>query len=217
MSPAYGARGAILKFVLILGFATGEAEAETRVIAMLGDSLTQGYGLAVEQGLVPTLQRWLTERGADVRLINAGVSGDTTAGGAARVDWTLTPEVDGLIVSLGANDMLRGIEPQVARGHLETILATASDRNVETMLIGFPAPGNYGTAYQTAFEATYETLADEFDTVFLKNLLAPLQSADAPISTYLQADQLHPNPDGVELIVEGLGPGVLDLIDRLGN
>ncbi len=177
--------------------------------------MTQGYGLPVEDGLVPTLQRWLTERGADVRLINAGVSGDTTAGGAARIDWTLTPDVDGLIVSLGANDMLRGLPPEDARQNLKEILLAAKDRDVQTMLIGFPAPLNYGAEYKSAFGTTYVTLATEFEVVFLRNLLAPIQTAEGPNTDYLQSDQLHPNAEGVALIVEDLGPRVLDLLARI--
>ncbi len=199
----------------MIGISVGAAQAETRVIAVLGDSLTQGYGLHVDQGLVPKLERWLADRGADVRLINAGVSGDTTAGGAARIEWTLTPAVDGLIVSLGANDMLRGIAPEIARQNLAAVLSAAKGHGVETMLIGFPAPGNYGAEYKSAFDKAYETLAEEFDAVFLKDLLAPLRSADGPISDYLQDDRLHPNPDGVDLIVAGLGPVVLELLAQI--
>lgn len=193
----------------------GGAKADTPVVAVLGDSLTQGYGLQVEDGLVPTLQRWLDAREVGVRLINAGVSGDTTAGGAARVDWTLTPDVDGVIVSLGANDMLRGLPPEAARENLAAILRAAQSREVETMLIGFPAPANYGEAYQTEFDQAYVSLAAEFDVVFLKNMLAPLQGADGPLTVYLQSDLLHPNPEGVKLIVEHLGPAVLEFLARV--
>jgi len=101
-------RKAIVGIVLVWGQAVA---AQQVVIAALGDSLTQGYGLPAEQGFVPQLEGWLAARGSDVRLINAGVSGDTTAGGLARVGWTLTPEVGGMIVALGGNDLLRGLAP----------------------------------------------------------------------------------------------------------
>jgi len=100
----------------------GMTSAEPVTIAALGDSLTQGFGLQEELGFVPQLQKWLTDKGADVRIINAGVSGDTTAGGLSRVAWTLTPEVDAMIVALGGNDLLRGIAPEAARANLNGIL-----------------------------------------------------------------------------------------------
>ena len=111
-------------FALALGIAL-PATAEPVVVAALGDSLTQGYGLPAEQGFVPQLESWLNANGSDVHVINAGVSGDTTAGGLARIDWTLTPDVDALIVALGGNDLLRGIAPEVSRGNLDGILAKA--------------------------------------------------------------------------------------------
>lgn len=102
------------------------AMAEPVTVAALGDSLTQGYGLEQGDGLVPQLESWLRERGAAVTLVNAGVSGDTTAGGLSRVEWTLAPDVDGLLVALGGNDMLRGIDPAVTRANLAGILEAAA-------------------------------------------------------------------------------------------
>ena len=119
--------------VLVL---SGPALAEPLVIAALGDSLTQGYGLPAEDGFVPQLQNWLDQNGADVTVINAGVSGDTTAGGLARVAWTMTPEVDGMIVTLGGNDLLRGIDPAVSRANLDGIMKAAQDAEVEVLLVG---------------------------------------------------------------------------------
>lgn len=193
----------------------GQAQAEPRVIAMLGDSLTQGFGLPVEQGLVPQLETWLKARGADVRLINAGVSGDTTAGGAARVDWTLTPEVDGVVVALGGNDMLRGIDPGLARENLKSILTVAQVKGVATLLVGFPAPGNYGSDYKASFDSAYTSLAVEFNTLFIHDFLSAIQTVDGPILEYLQDDRLHPNPKGVAKLVERLGPSVLELVDQI--
>lgn len=116
------------------------AQADEVVIAALGDSLTQGYGLVQEDGFVPQLQAWLAEQGADVTIINAGVSGDTTAGGLSRVDWTLTPDVDALIVALGGNDLLRGIAPEVSRANLQGILSAAAANSVPVLLVGMQAP-----------------------------------------------------------------------------
>ena len=104
---------------LAIGVFSSAAYAEKVTIAALGDSLTAGYGLPVDQGFVPQLQGWLDAEGADVTVLNAGVSGDTTAGGLSRVDWTLTPDVDAMIVALGGNDLLRGLDPSVSRANLD--------------------------------------------------------------------------------------------------
>lgn len=194
------------------GFA---ASAEEVVIAALGDSLTQGYGLVEQDGFVPQLERWLVGRGADVRLINAGVSGDTTAGGAARVEWTLTPEVDRMIVALGGNDLLRGLDPAVSRANLETILIAAQEASVEVLLIGMQAPGNYGPDYKQAFDAMYPELAQKYQVLFAESFFDGLQ-ADGDLNAagqFMQPDGIHPNADGVARIVEALGPVVLKLVD----
>jgi len=194
------------------GFA---ASAEQVVIAALGDSLTQGYGLVEQDGFVPQLERWLVAQGADVRLINAGVSGDTTAGGAARVGWTLTPDVDAMIVALGGNDLLRGLDPAVSRANLETILIAAQEASVDVLLIGMQAPGNYGPDYQQAFDAMYPELAQEHQTLFAESFFGGLQ-ADGDLNAagqFMQPDGIHPNADGVARIVEALGPVVLELVD----
>ena len=206
------------KFAIASVFLTTSAFAQPVVIAMLGDSLTQGYGLPVDEGLVPQLELWLQGRGADVKLINAGVSGDTTAGGLARAAWTLTPDIQGLIVALGANDMLRGIDPASVRLNLSGIMAAAQEAGVPALLVGFPAPGNYGPDYKQQFDVIYPELAGEFGALHLENLLTPIEDATAQgaeLSDLLQADRLHPNPKGVALIIDGLGPKVLNLIERI--
>lgn len=129
------------------------AFAETTTIAALGDSLTHGFGLAQEDGFVPQLERWLRDRGADVEVLNAGVSGDTTRGGLARAAWTLTPEVDALIVTLGGNDALRGLDPAMSRSNLAGILEAADEAGAATLLVGMKAPTNYGPDYKRAFDA----------------------------------------------------------------
>jgi acyl-CoA thioesterase-1 len=199
-------------------FASGAA-AEPVTVAALGDSLTQGYGLPPGDGLVPQLQAWLTARGADAVLVNAGVSGDTTAGGLARLDWTLTPEVDALIVNLGGNDMLRGIDPAVSRANLDAILDTAAARGLPVLLVSLRAPGNYGAAYKTAFDAMYPGLAAEHGALLAENFFLPLidQSTRRLDPALMQADGIHPNAAGVARVVEGLGPLVLDLIARSGS
>lgn len=198
----------------------GAALAEEVVIAALGDSLTQGYGLPAEQGFVPQLQAWLDAQGAEVRLINAGVSGDTTAGGLSRVAWTLTPEVDGMIVALGGNDLLRGLGPEQARSNIDGILQAAEAAAVEVLLIGMQAPGNFGPAYKSQFDAIYPELAKEYGSGFLESFFAGMSEVGDitnPLSlqAYFQADGVHPNAKGVALIVAQVGPKVLALIDEI--
>jgi len=193
------------------------AIAEPVTIAALGDSLTQGYGLVPDQGFVPRLEGWLREQGAEVALINAGVSGDTTSGGLARVDWTLTPDVDGLIVALGGNDLLRGIDPALSRSNLDGILAAAQARDLPVLLVGLEAPGNYGADFKAAFEAIFPELSAQYDTLLYPDFLAPLTAdtdRNGALRLYMQGDGIHPNAAGVERIVEGIGPSVLALIER---
>lgn len=190
--------------------------AEPITIAALGDSLTQGYGLAEKQGFVPQLQRWLDARGADVRIINAGVSGDTTAGGLSRVSWTLNPDVDAMIVALGGNDLLRGIDPAVSRANLDGIMQATQSAGVDVLLVGMQAPGNYGPEYKAAFDAIYPDLAQTYNALFLDSFFAGLPSEDpAALKPFFQADNIHPNAEGVSMIVASFGPLVLDLIARV--
>lgn len=195
------------------------ATAEPVVIAALGDSLTQGYGLIEEDGFVPQLERWLQEQGAEVRVINAGVSGDTTAGGASRVEWTLTPDVDGMIVALGGNDLLRGIDPEVSRGNLETILKVAQAEDVGVLLVGMQAPGNYGAEYKQSFDAMYPELAQAYQTQYANSFFDGLAADGDPsaVGQFMQADGIHPNAKGVSQIVETLGPFVLDLANEVAK
>lgn len=187
---------------------------EPVTVLALGDSLTQGYGLPEQDGLVPQMQKWLNDQGVEATLINAGVSGDTTAGGAARVEWSLTPEVDAMIVTLGGNDLLRGIDPAVSRGNLEVILQVAQAKGVEVLLVGLTAPGNYGPEYKTAFDAIYPELSEAYGALLAPDFFAGLGGGDpAALQRWFQADGIHPNADGVARIVEGLGPSVLALIE----
>lgn len=192
---------------------TSALAAEVTIVA-LGDSLTQGYGLPQGEGFVPQLQQWLTTQGADVEVMNAGVSGDTTAGGLSRVDWTLTDDVDGMIVTLGGNDLLRGIDPAVSRANIEGILKAAEAKGVEVLLVGMTATTNYGTDYKQNFEAIYPDLSGQYGTLYYPSFFAALTqagiTADA-VRTYMQADGIHPNTLGVAEIVADIGPKVLEL------
>lgn len=193
-------------------------QAEEVVIAALGDSLTQGYGLVEAEGFVPQMQRWLAAEGADIRLINAGVSGDTTAGGLSRAAWTLTPEVDAMIVALGGNDLLRGIDPDVSRANLGGILQAAAAADVAVLLVGMQAPGNYGPEYKQAFDAIYPELSEAYGTLFAPSFFEGLRIEEgdpASVRAFMQPDGIHPNGEGVVRIVEALGPYALDLIARV--
>lgn len=194
----------------------GPAAAQT--IAALGDSLTAGYGLPPEQGLTKQLQDWLAAHGAQVTVQNAGVSGDTSAGGLARLDWTLAPEVKALIVNLGANDMLRGIDPAETRTNLDAILAGAAARHVPVLLVGIKSSLNYGADYKAQFDAIYPALVAQYHTLFFPDYFAPLLGNPpdpAAMAPYLQPDGLHPNAQGVAKIVAELGPVVLDLLKEV--
>ena len=194
------------------------ARADAVVIAALGDSLTAGYGLPEAEGLVPQLQRWLDAAGVEATMLNAGVSGDTTAGGLARLGWTLTPEVDALMVELGANDMLRGLPPEAARANLNAILTEAQNRGLPVLLVGIKAAGNYGPDYKAAFDAIYPDLARIHGAALVPSFFAPLEALDdgsrAVRARLLQADGLHPTAEGVAAIVEALGPEVAALAER---
>ncbi|WP_235916071.1 arylesterase [Thalassovita mangrovi] len=194
----------------------GPAMAAPATLIAFGDSLTQGYGLIEQEGFVPQLRAWLAGQGADVRVINAGVSGDTTAGGLARLDWSLTWDVQGMILALGGNDALRGTDPGVTRANVRAMLQVAQDKGVEVLLVGLRAPGNFGPEYQAEFNAIWPELSEEFGTLYAESFFEGLGETDpAELGDLFQPDGIHPNGEGVRLIVEGLGPKVLELIERL--
>nr|WP_236544531.1 arylesterase [Roseovarius atlanticus] len=189
---------------------------EPVTILALGDSLTQGYGLAQADGFVPQLQDWLQENDVAAEVINAGVSGDTTAGGASRVEWSLTPEVDAMIVALGGNDMLRGLDPGQARANLRTILEVAQGRDLPVLLVGMQAPTNFGPDYKAAFDAMYPELSQEFGALYFESFFKGLGEGDpSELQGYFQSDGIHPNAEGVDRIVEAMGPVVADLAERV--
>ncbi len=200
--------------VLVLGVTATSLSAETVILAF-GDSLTQGYGLAPDKGFVAQLQAWLTDAGEDVRLINAGVSGDTTAGGAARLGWSLTEDIDAVIVELGGNDMLRGLPPEEAKANLAAILSEITERGLPVLLVGLPAPGNFGPAYKADFETLYPALAEEYGVLLYPNFMAALTSQgdrDAALRSFMQGDGVHPNAAGVARIVAAMGPKMRELV-----
>jgi acyl-CoA thioesterase-1 len=199
--------------VLLFGAISPQlARAETAIhVVALGDSLTAGYGLAAKDGFVPRLQAALAAQGIDVEIANAGVSGDTAADGLARLDWSVPVGTDAVIVELGANDMLRGIDPQVTRNALDAILARLAQRHVTIMLCGMRAAPNLGADYGRAFERIYPELAQKYGAVLYPFFLDGV-AADR---TLTQQDGLHPNAAGVDLMVRRILPSVQELIAQL--
>lgn len=191
------------------------ATADPLTLLALGDSLTQGYGLPAKLGFVPQLESWLNENGAEVEVINGGVSGDTSAGGASRIGWALEPQVDAVMVTLGGNDLLRGIDPAETRANLDAILGTVQDKGLPVLLVGMSALGNYGTGYADEFNAIYPSLAEARGVPLYDNFLAGLEAAgdrQTVLNDYILPDAVHPNERGVALIVDAIGPTVLELL-----
>ena len=180
---------------------------------MLGDSLTAGYGLASHDALPAKLEAALRKRGLDVRVIDAGVSGDTTAGGLARLDWALADRPHAVVVALGANDALRAIDPAVVRSNLEQLLAALSERRLPVLLAGMLAPRNLGQDYATRFDAVYPHLAARHGALLYPFLLDGV----AAVAALNQTDGLHPNAAGVRVMVERILPSVLCLARRSGH
>nr|WP_284154989.1 arylesterase [Algicella marina] len=188
--------------------------AEETVILALGDSLTQGFGLPEEEGFVPQMQAWLRNEGAEVRIINGGVSGDTSAGGLARTAWSLTPEVEAVIVNLGANDMLRGVDPADTRANIDGILTTIDEKGLPVLITTVPSAGNFGAYYKKSFDAVFPELAEQYGALLYPNFFAALGGENlSDARQWMQGDGIHPNAEGVGKIVEAMGPAVLDLID----
>jgi acyl-CoA thioesterase-1 len=189
------------------------AHADSPVVAVLGNSLVAGYGLPQADGLIAQTQTWLDAHGVAITLANAGVSGDTTAGGLARLDWTLTPDVKALVVALGGNDVLRGIDPATSRANLDKILAIATDRDLPVLLVFSPAPGNYGAEYKRKFETIFPDLAAKYDLPVFKGFIPSLvdgEISEQALKDWFQADGLHPNKEGARLIAEAFGVALAD-------
>lgn len=217
-SVTYGGFSAIRKaaVAMILLFSlAGASMAETVRILAFGDSLTAGYGLEASQGLVPVLQEFLDAKGANVTIVQGGVSGDTTTGGLARLDWALSDNVQGIILELGANDMLRGSPPEVARANLSKMIEIARARGLEVLLVGMPVAANYGPDYKAAFETIWPDLAKKYEVTLYPDFMAGLGETPSEALTYMQGDGIHPNAEGVRRIVAKMGPEVEALASRI--
>ena len=176
-------------------------------IVALGDSLTAGYGLPDKDGFVPQLQAALTAKGVAAEVANAGVSGDTASDGLARLDWSVPQGTDAVILELGANDMLRGISPDVTRKMLDAALSQLTARHISVLLCGMRAAPNLGPDYVAAFERIYPDLAAKYGVPLYPFFLDGV-AADAKMT---QHDGLHPNEAGVKVIVQRILPKVEEL------
>ena len=196
-------------FLLTL-IAIWPAQAKDPVVLTFGDSLTAGYGLPRADGFVAQLQAALKQSGKTVRVKNGSVSGDTTSSGRARLAWILNEDVDLVIVELGANDALLGISPRVTRNNLGAILVELKRRKIPVLLAGMLAPPNWGPNYSQAFNSIYPDLAKlhgaKLYPFFLDGVAAK--------SHLNQSDGIHPNANGVRVIVDALTPYVINLLDR---
>ena len=190
--------------------AQAAAERPVKIVA-LGDSLTAGYDLPAKDSFPAQLERALKARGVAVEVANAGVSGDTSAGGLARLDWAVPDGTDAVIVELGANDMLRGIDPATTRKSIETIVRTLRARGVEVMLCGMRAAPNMGNDYVREFDAIFAELAARYDLVFYPFFLDGI----ATQAKFALRDGMHPNAAGVGQIVTGIVPKVEELFARV--
>jgi len=180
-------------------------------IVALGDSLAAGFGLAAKDAFPAKLQAALAAKGIAATIVDAGVSGDTASGGLARLAWSVPDDADGVIVELGANDALRGIDPAVPRKALDAILRRLKGRGIPVLLCGMLSPPNLGADYARAFNAIYPDLARTYDTVFFPFFL------DGVVTNrqLIQGDGLHPTAAGVDAIVANVLPKVEELIARI--
>ncbi|MCG8510632.1 MAG: arylesterase [Rhodospirillales bacterium] len=209
----YGALALVVNaLALICGGITIADAAESTRIVVLGDSLTAGYGLAEADSFPAGLQAALTKNGHDVTVVNAGVSGDTTAGGRARVGWALAPGPEGpadiLIIELGANDGLRGLDPAASEANLNVIITTAKSKGIRVMLTGMLAPPNLGREYAAEFAAVFPRLAKKHGVALYPFFLDGV----AAVPELNQKDGIHPNAEGVKVIVERILPHVERLL-----
>lgn len=181
-----------------------ESEAKPIKLVVLGDSLSAGLGLPGPAAFPARLQKALNDKGMDVDITNAGVSGDTASGGRDRLDWSVPQGTRAVIVELGANDALRGIDPKITRQALSDIVSRLKARGIAVMLCGMLAPPNYGSDYAQRFDAIYPDLAKSFAVPLYPFFLNGV-AADAKLN---QADGIHPTAEGVDVIVKNILPTV---------
>jgi acyl-CoA thioesterase-1 len=198
----------LVALALVLVSPAGSRADHPMKLLALGDSLTAGYGLPSDQSFTAQLQAGLTAQGLAVTVVNGGVSGDTSAGGLARLDWLLADRPDYVIVELGANDGLRGLDPQVTYDNLDALLTRLGQRKIPVLLAGMVAPPNLGREYGTQFNAVFPRLAEKHKVLFYPFFLDGV----ADDSALNQGDFMHPNAKGVAVIVTRMMPIVKKLI-----
>jgi len=194
----------------MVGIAPAAATDRLVNIVALGDSLTAGYGLPANGAFPVKLQHALAAKGLGVQIANAGVSGDTASGGLARLAFSVPDGTDAVILELGANDALRGVEPQVTRNALDGILSRLKERKIPVLLCGMLAPPNMGAEYGRAFDDIYPDLAAHYGAILYPFFLTGV-AADPKLN---QRDGLHPTAAGVDMIVEKILPQVEELVAR---
>lgn len=203
---------AIINVMAVLAFApltAAETSKPLRIVAF-GDSLTAGFGLRTKHAFPAQLQNVLRERGHNVVVTNAGVSGDTTAGGLKRLSWAVPKNTDAVILELGANDALRGIDPVVTRANLEKIISKLKQQDIAILLAGMRSPANWGDTYAEDFDAIFPDLAKKHDLVFY-----PFFLDGVILNPKLNLDDgMHPTPKGVAEIVKRILPSTEELIER---
>ncbi len=210
----------IKHFLLLFGILLWPAQntfavaqgAPTKIL-VLGDSLTAGYGLSPEEAFPAQLERKLIRVGRQVQVLNRGVSGDTSAGGRARLNWVLGDKPDAVIIELGANDGLRGLGPTQLKDNLDAIITILKARKIAILLTGMRAPPNFGEKYSAQFDAVYPSLAKKHSVPLYPFFLEGVVSEPG----LNQKDGIHPNSRGVGKIVDQITPYVLRLIDGLAN
>ena len=202
---------ALACFGIVATVLTARAAERPVRIVVLGDSLSAGFGLAAQDALPAKLERALKQKGIAVTIENAGVSGDTAAGGLARLDWSVGEGTDAVILELGANDALRGADPKATRAALEAIITRLKGRRIAVLLAGMLAPRNFGADYVKAFDAIYPELAVAHDLILYPFILEGV----AGDRTLNQSDGLHPTAAGVDVMVKAMLPQAEELIARV--
>jgi acyl-CoA thioesterase-1 len=197
-------------FGLVLAASPASAERSLKIVAF-GDSLTSGFGLAANDAFPVKLRQALAAKGIKVDIVNAGVGGDTATAGLARLDWSVPADTDGVILELGANDALRGVDPAVTRKALDTIMQKLKQRGIPVLLCGMYAPPNMGDEFVQTYRDMYPALAKTYGALLYPFFLDPV----AGRAELNQHDGIHPNPQGVDLIVQAILPKVEELIAKI--
>lgn len=203
-----GLIGALVVFTMASG--SGALAQETKIIGF-GDSLMAGYELSAGEGYTGQLEAALAEAGIEAEVVNAAVSGDTTSGGLARIDWSVPDDADLVLLELGGNDMLRGIDPAIVRQNIDTMLARLQERDIPVVLFGMRATPSLGADYVERFEAVFADLAEQYDAAYVPFFLDSV--IDDP--SKLLDDRIHPNPEGVAIMVENTLPAIREAIEEL--